>query len=501
MGPRRLRVLLAAVWSLHLGTAVIGGDADARVSQTGTPQRGAGSDRPNILLIMVDDLGKDWISCYGADGIETPNIDRLAKTGMKFKNAWSMPQCTPTRVALLTGQYPWRSGWVNHWDVPRWGVGYFDWTHYVTFARVAKSAGYHTAISGKWQINDFRLAPSALEHHGFDDWCVWTGYETGNPPSGERYWDPYVHQRDGSKTHKGKFGPDVYCDFLIDSMERHRDEPMLLYFAMTLTHGPLVTPPAPGHDGNSSADAPRGKPRKRGRQTFAGMVRYTDRLVGRLVTALEKLSLRKRTVVIFTTDNGTPKGLVGTIGGKKPRGGKGSQWEAGICQPFIVSCPGLVPSGVETEALTDFTDFLPTVAELTGGQLPDDTPLDGKSLAPLLTGKSKASRRDWTLAMGYGAARRDSAGVRGRDDFTQRVLRDERYKVWVNSERKIDALYDLIADPWEDNNLVEKASGSDKQSEAGAALRKFERIVGELPATDARPKYRLRPPNAWDRKR
>ncbi|RMG00601.1 MAG: hypothetical protein D6741_06535, partial [Planctomycetota bacterium] len=98
-------------------------------------------DKPNILFIMVDDLGKDWISCYGADNIQTPVIDSLAAKGMRFENAWCMPQCTPTRVTLLTGQYPWRTGWVNHWDVPRWGVGYFDWEAHESVARVLKKAG------------------------------------------------------------------------------------------------------------------------------------------------------------------------------------------------------------------------------------------------------------------------------------------------------------------------------------------------------------------------
>ena len=163
---------------------------------------------------------------------------------MKFRNAWSMPQCTPTRVTLLTGQYPWRTGWVNHWDVPRWGVGYFDWAKHTTFARVMKSAGYRTAVAGKWQINDFRLEPKALEKHGFDDWCMWTGYEAQNPPSGKRYWDAYIHTRAGSKTHAGKFGPDVYCDFLIDFIRANNAKPMMLYFPMALTHGPLVHTPA-----------------------------------------------------------------------------------------------------------------------------------------------------------------------------------------------------------------------------------------------------------------
>jgi len=121
--------------------------------------------RPNIIFIMVDDLGKEWISCYGAEDIETPNLDKLARTGMRFENAYSMPQCTPSRATLLTGQYPWRTGWVNHWDVPRWGAGYFDWKlrENMTFARIMKTAGYATAAVGKWQINDFRVTPDAIK--------------------------------------------------------------------------------------------------------------------------------------------------------------------------------------------------------------------------------------------------------------------------------------------------------------------------------------------------
>ena len=170
-------VLTASIASCLAATALAGGPRE----------------KPNVVFIMVDDLGKDWIGCYGADEIRTPNIDRLADGGMTFHNAWSMPQCTPTRVTLLTGQYPWRTGWVNHWDVPRWGVGYFDWECHTTLATIVKSAGYRTAVAGKWQINDFRVEPEALKKHGFDDWCVWTGYETHNPPSGKRYWDAYIH--------------------------------------------------------------------------------------------------------------------------------------------------------------------------------------------------------------------------------------------------------------------------------------------------------------------
>ena len=442
------------------------------------------SNRPNILFIMVDDLGKEWISCYGAEDIETLNIDALAKTGMRFENAYSMPQCTPSRATLLTGQYPWRTGWVNHWDVPRWGVGYFDWKirQNITFARIMKTAGYATAAVGKWQINDFRIEPDAMKKHGFDDWCLWTGYETGNPPSAERYWDPYINTPNGSKTYKGKFGPDVYTDYLIRFMTDHRDQPMMLYFPMALTHGPLVTTPD-----EPDVKTPLGK--------HKAMVRYTDRLVGRIVKALNELKIRNRTIIIFTTDNGSSGGITGTRHGRKIPGGKAKKTENGVCEPYIVNCPGLVPQGVVTDALTDFTDLFPTFAELGGADVPKDLTIDGVSIAPLLLGKTKDSPRKWIMALGHGPARLDKEGVRGKVDYTERVIRDKRYKVWVSEQRKISQLYDLISDPFEKNNLI----GSTKPEHL-IAIRKFQAVVDWMPEKDARPQYQPRKSNPWDRK-
>ena len=281
----------------------------AVVSGLGRADEG-GRRRPNLLVIMMDDLGTDWIGCYGADGIATPHIDAIANDGLRFTRAWSMPQCTPTRVTLLTGQYPHHTGWVNHWDVPRWGIGYFDWHHYTTFANVLNESGYRTAIAGKWQINDFRVEPSALRHHGFESWSVWTGYETGNPISANRYWDPYIHHNDGSRAHPDEFGPDVYCDFLIDFMTQHRDEPMLVYFPMALTHGPLVSTPLRPNPMTAL-------------DKHKGMVEYVDHLVGRIVDAVRRLELLDDTILLFFGDNGTSRGLVGTIAGQRPPGGEG----------------------------------------------------------------------------------------------------------------------------------------------------------------------------------
>lgn len=466
---RTVAVLAGAAW---LFAALAAGDAPAA-----TPQ-----PRPNILFIMVDDLGKEWISCYGAEDIETPHVDRLAAGGMRFTNAYSMAQCTPTRATLLTGQYPFHTGWCNHWDVPRWGAGcHFDPTYNVTFARPMKNAGYTTAIAGKWQINDFRVQPDVMQAHGFDECCLWTGYETGNPPSGKRYWDPYVHTNDGSRTYEGAFGPDVFVDFLIDFMRRHQQEPMMLYFPMCLTHTPLVATPA-------EPDA-KGKIAR-----HKAMVRYMDRAVGRLVEALDALEIRDRTIVIFTTDNGSTRGISARRNGRMVHGAKASLVEPGVCQPFVVNCPGTVPSGVVTDAVTDFTDLLPTFVELAGATLPEGVATDGRSIAPLITGRADDSPREWIVSMGFGAARLTPQGVVPRQPFTDRVIRDKRYKLWVLHGKPV-RLHDLEVDPTEQHNLIDSDS-----PEIVAAKARLTAVFEAMPQRDAHPQYDPTPPQPWDRK-
>jgi arylsulfatase A-like enzyme len=446
----------------------------------------AAPEKPNILFIMVDDLGKEWISAYGAEQIETPNIDRLAQTGMRFENAYSMPQCTPSRVTLLTGQYPFRHGWTNHFDVPRWGSGaHFDPQRNASFARVLRRAGYATAIAGKWQIDDFRVEPRALHAAGFDSWAVWTGGEGGNiAQSRHRYWRPYVHKGDAPGTasrRRDGFGPDLYAAHLIDFMKRHKNEPMLLYYPMCLTHGPFVTTPD-ARDVNGRA------------KRFEAMVRYTDKLVGRLTDALEKHGLRDETIIIFTTDNGSPGRQTGVRQGRKVRGAKSQMREAGTAMPFIVSGPGMVPEGKVTDALTDFTDMLPTFADLAGVELSDRWVVDGVSIAPLLLGEADDTKRDWILSQGGGAASFHNQRVVPRARFDRRVIRNKRWKLWVNGQREASRLYDLKNDPWEQNNLV----NSDR-AEAKAAKRELMSVIDQMPEVDAAPRYDPNPAMPWDK--
>ncbi|WZV04155.1 sulfatase-like hydrolase/transferase [Lentisphaerota bacterium WC36G] len=238
--------------------------------------------KPNIIFILIDDLGKEWLDVYGAKNIKLPNINRLAQTGMTFNNVYSMPQCTPSRCCLLTGLYPGNNGMVDHWDVPRWGRGvHFDPTQYqAVWAREMKKIGYMTAAAGKWQIDDFRIEPNAMVEAGFDKWCMWTGYETGNKPSGKRYWNLYlIYDNKKAQTYHGKFGPDLVNDFVLDFITKNRHKPFFVYYPMLLTHSPYVTTP---HEPNA----------KNVTEKHKAMTRYADFLIGKVVDKLIELKLR-----------------------------------------------------------------------------------------------------------------------------------------------------------------------------------------------------------------
>ena len=355
--------------------------------------------KPNIIFIMVDDMGRDWIYSYGASH-PTPNVDRLAAQGIRFENCWCAPICTPTRMELLTGQYPFRTGWVRHHDVPRWGGKGFDWEKFTSFARVVKKAGYTTAIGGKWQINDFRKQPGALKLHGFDEHCVWTGWETGNaPPSSKRYWDGYIMTNGKREVHK--HGSEAVNDFLIDFIRRNKKRPFLAYYPMMLVHGPFLPTPL------NRDKAPEGKT-----ALFAGMVSYMDHLVGKLVDAVDELGIADRTIIMFTGDNGSSAS--GTLNGKPYPKGKGRTNDWGVHMPFLVRAPMFSKGGEVSDDLIDFTDMLPTFADLAGADLPAGVKLDGRSFVSSLRGdRSAKGKREWIFAQ-----------IEDR-----RTIRDKHYKL------------------------------------------------------------------------
>ncbi|HWB01360.1 MAG TPA: sulfatase-like hydrolase/transferase [Pirellulales bacterium] len=394
----------------------------------------ASARRPNFLFVLADNLGKDWIGCYGADGGHTPQIDQLAASGVRFERCYTTAYCSTTRVELLTGRYGFRTGWTTHHDAAIYGGGGLDPQREKTFAHLLRSAGYATCITGKWQVNDLYAEPDALARHGFDEHLVWTGAMVGQGTADERYqaslsagralesryWDPVVFRNGERMELRGKFGPDVYLEYLEEFMTRHRDESFLAYYATPLVHVPTVTTPL-----SPNAAAPE-------REQFVGMLSYLDQQIGRLVETLDRLGLRENTVLVFVTDNGSPARLGGSIAGVPVRGGLGTLVESGIDVPLIVNCPGRIPSGQVSKALVDCSDFLPTLLELAQVGLPHDIALDGRSFARLLTGGETAPR-SWIFT----------------EYAHERVVRDQRYKLFSSGK-----LYDLVDDPSEKMDLA-----------------------------------------------
>ncbi|MBL7215552.1 MAG: sulfatase-like hydrolase/transferase [Phycisphaerae bacterium] len=455
--------------------------------------------RPNILFILIDDLGKEWLNVYGGIDINTPNIDGLADNGMRFENAYSMPQCVPSRMALMTGQYPWRNGFVHHWDVPAAGWKFpegvppvrYDHNVYASFGRLMQSRGYKTAVAGKWQLNDFRRDPLVMNKHGFDDFCMWPGKEYDNPPAAIRYYDPYIHTVAGSEIRYGEFGPDIFTDFLLDFMTTHKDEPMMLYYPMALTHNPFIATPL-------EPDIPDDKAHRTER--LKAMVRYTDYLLSRFVSKLEELGIRDHTIIFWTTDNGTASKHTGAIDGRPVIGGKTKITENGINAPFIVNCPGIIPAGVVTDVLTDFTDMFPTFAHLSGAQMPDGYVFDGYSIADVLIGKDADGSREWICGLGSGGGTLNLdrlPPMEGVDDYQavnvdnqkQRGIRDKRYKMLVDSSTgttpaEPNGLFDLWLDPGETIDLTDSTA-----PEHTAARLKLEAVHALFPSIDATPQY------------
>lgn len=346
---------------------------------------------PNIVLIMADDVGCETLGCYGGQGYKTPHIDRLAETGLKFTHCYAMPVCHPTRTCLLSGRYP------RHQGNPRWGT-YPRVDETQTLANTLQSAGYRTAISGKWQLTLLLKDPQQPHRMGFDDYCLFGWHE------GPRYHQPMIHQNGRLRTDVAeRYGPSVYVDHLVDFMKRNKDRPFFAFYSMALCHDVTddLEQPVPYAKGKDHYD------------TYAEMMAQMDIHVGRVTAAIRRLGIEKNTLVLFTTDNGTAKRSLhqaidgkfirrpvsSRFGGKLVPGGKGNLSDDGTHVPLLASWPGRIQPGTTTDHLVDMSDFLPTVRELSGRAQParDGARIDGRSFAGVLSGRGGRGRR-WAYA-------------------------------------------------------------------------------------------------------
>lgn len=406
--------------------------------------------RPNIVLMMADDLGLECLGCYGGESYRTPNLDRLAARGVRFTHAYSQPLCTPTRTQLMTGKYTHRN-----WRA----FGILDPSER-TFGHMMKEAGYRTAIVGKWQLfsynppdfePEWRGKGMRPEQSGFEEYCLWhTGH---TEDKGSRYARPTIIAN--GKPLRGmeqRYGEDVFCDYALDFIGRNAARPFFLYYPMALTHDPFnPTPRSPQwKDGNRLENH---------RRFFGDMVEYMDHTVGRVAAHLEKLGLAGRTLLLFYSDNGTHQSIVSRAWGRDVRGGKGKTTEAGIHVPLIASWPGSAPARV-AEGLVDSTDFLSTLAEAAGAST--SGLLDGRSFLPQVLGRP-GGRREWSYCPF------DPKPGWNKEQFSPlRFAHDRRFKLYDSGR-----LFDFRADELEQRPLAPGEGGP----ETAAARRKLQKVL------------------------
>jgi len=409
----------------------------------------ADGEKPNIVLIMADDLGFECLGSYGGETYGTPHLDALAKSGIRFEQCHSTPLCSPSRVQLMTGRYPFRTGWVNLIGRGKNPLRFLD-PQERTFGHLLREHGYATGIAGKWQLCDFAEHPNHLKECGFDEHCCWTWVYEGKGSS--RYWNPSIIQNGELRQDyfEDRYGPDVYCDFVIDFISRHKARPFFAYHSMALTHNPPHKTP---HTAVTPEDR-RGD--KRGPDSdFIGMVAYMDKLVGRIVAALDRLQLREKTLILFTADNGTHKNYVAQAGEQEVRGGKGTMTDAGTRVPLIANWPGVVPAGSVCGDLIDFSDFMPTLAELADAPLPTEPAIDGRSFVPQLRGQP-GNPREWVFAQ---------LG-------DKRCVRDKRWKLHNDGR-----MYDMTKDPFEQAPPIDVETAG---PEAAAARQRLQAVLARL---------------------
>ncbi len=336
--------------------------------------------KPNIILIMADDMGYECLSTYGSTSYQTPVLDQLASDGIKFENCVSQPLCTPSRVKIMTGLYNYRN-----YDY----FGHLNSKEY-TFGNLMKEAGYATCIAGKWQLNGlaYKDEISDWDDHsrpnkfGFDEYCLWQLTE-GRTKNSERFADPLIEQNGQFlERNKDAYGPDIFANYILDFIDRKKEEPFFVYYPMVLVHDPFV--PTPDSETWQNKEIRY----KNDTTYFKDMVAYTDKIVGKITTKLKELNLAENTIVIFTGDNGTHPTIYSNMENGKIRGAKGNTIDHGTHVPLIISWPEKIKKGFVHQGLIEFSDFFSTFAELVESEVVSD----GHSFLPLLMGETYTDR-------------------------------------------------------------------------------------------------------------
>ena len=417
----------------------------------------------NFVLILVDDFGATDLGCYGSTFYQTPNLDRLAASGMRFTQGYSAcTVCSPSRAAIMTGKYPARlhiTDWIPGASFPWAKMKPPEWTQYMpleerTIAEALKPLGYATASIGKWHLTKPDSDPAFFpEKQGFDLNRAGTG--RGSPPS---YFAPYniATLQDGPS---GEYLTDREQREASEFIRANRSRPFFLYLPHHTVHTPLQAKPEVIGKYKVVADpnAPQNNP------TYAAMIEGLDENIGKLMRTLEETGVADRTVVMLTGDNGG--WLPSTKTNLGLRAGKGSAYEGGVRVPLLIRWPGVTRPGSVCDVPAIGCDLYATILEMAGARREPGQIVDGVSLAPLLRGQESAFTREalyWHYPHYHQGGAKPYSAIRRGD-----------LKLILFHEDKRTELYDLRGDPEEKKDLATsqpaKAAGLRRQLEAWLA--------------------------------
>ena len=377
--------------------------------------------KPNMILIFMDDMGYGDMSCYSNTPIRTPNMDKVAGAGVKFTQMYAAaPICTPSRVGILTGRYPQRSG-LSRVLFPEDEEGLTQAE--VTIADCLKAQGYATCALGKWHVG---CRPEHMpRQHGFD-------YFFGLPYSNDM--DPlplYENERVIESPPDQATLTRRYTDKAIEFIQEHKDQPFFIYLAHTMPHIPLHVEEE--FRGKSAAG------------TYGDTIECIDWHLGRLMDTLEELDLLDNTLLMITSDNGP--WYEGSTGGL--RGRKFDVYEGGVRMPFVAQWPRVIPAGTLCEQPASQMDLLPTLTKLAGGEVPQDRIIDGRDI--------------WHLFLNQGGSPHEALYFYAGDSLN--AIRVGKWKLHVargfrgEDRREMPQLFDLSIDPGESYNLADRYPG------------------------------------------
>jgi arylsulfatase A-like enzyme len=418
--------------------------------------------RPNVLIILADDLGYGDLACCGAKDMRTPHLDRLFAAGTRLPNFYANSSvCSPTRAALLTGRYPdlvGVPGVIRTNPADSWG---YLAPGAVLLPRLLKAAGYRTALVGKWHLG--LASPNLPNERGFDHFHGFLGDMMDDYRSHLRHGQNYL-RLDGRPVEAAGHATDVFTTWACDYLRRQqRGQPFFLYLAYNAPHGPIQPPQewlerATKREPNLSAK----------RAKLVALIEHLDDGIGKVLATLRETGLERDTLIVFTSDNGGQL-EVGASNGPL-RGSKGSMYEGGLKEPMVAVWPGHIPAGGRSERLGLTMDVLPTVLEAAGVPLRHE--IDGESLLLALRGTpEKAAERTVFFV------RREGGPAYGGKTID--AVRRGDWVLLQNSPFAPQELYNLRADPLQKENLVK--TEREKVRELSAALRLHIQGAGAVP--------------------